>query len=270
MIHFQNYIKPQNLEEAYQLNQKKSAVIAGGFCFLRMQNRSYSTLIDLSDLLSDQIEETEEAFVIGAGASLRTLEIHEGLHSYTCGGTRDALKHIVGVQFRNCAQVGASIFSRFGFSDVLTLFLSMDSYVELYKGGRIPLCQFVSMKQERDILTAVIVKKKQIKAAYESMRNEAVDFPVLTVAVSEFADEKKTLVSIGARPAKARQVIFTGLLSEYPEAGLSGKMEEIASSFTYGSNLRGTGEYRRYLAGVLVGRAVSRIREINRQESGRI
>ena len=33
------------------------------------------------------------------------------------------------------ATVGGSIWGRFGFSDVLTVFLAMDSYVELYKGG---------------------------------------------------------------------------------------------------------------------------------------
>ena len=36
---------------------------------------------------------------------------------------------------RSMATVGGSIWGRFGFSDVLTVFLAMDSYVELYKGG---------------------------------------------------------------------------------------------------------------------------------------
>ena len=40
--------------------------------------------------------------------------------AYTAGAVREAVRHIVGVQFRNCATVGGSIYGRFGFSDVLT------------------------------------------------------------------------------------------------------------------------------------------------------
>ena len=40
---------------------------------------------------------------------------------------REAVRHIVGVQFRNCATVGGSVYGRFGFSDVLTLLLALVS-----------------------------------------------------------------------------------------------------------------------------------------------
>ena len=68
-------------------------------------------------------------------ATLRDLEQHESLNAYTAGAVKNAVKDIVGVQFRNMATVGGSIWGRFGFSDVLTVFLAMDCYVELYKGG---------------------------------------------------------------------------------------------------------------------------------------
>ena len=64
--------------------------------------------------------------------SLRDLELHKGLDAMTGGAVRESLRHIVGVQFRNLATVGGSIFGRFGFSDVLTMFLALDSWVELY------------------------------------------------------------------------------------------------------------------------------------------
>ena len=37
VIHYKNYVKPKDLEEAFALNAGKSEVIAGGFCFLRLQ-----------------------------------------------------------------------------------------------------------------------------------------------------------------------------------------------------------------------------------------
>ena len=55
------------------------------------------------------------------------------MNTYTHDAVKNAVKDIVGVQFRNMATIGGSIWGRFGFSDVLTVFLAMDSYVELYK-----------------------------------------------------------------------------------------------------------------------------------------
>ena len=49
----------------------------------------------------------------------------------------------MGVQFRNSVTIGGSIYSRFGFSDILTSLLTLDTYVEMYKGGIIPLKDFV-------------------------------------------------------------------------------------------------------------------------------
>ena len=49
------------------------------------------------------------------------------------------------------ATIGGSIWGRFGFSDVLTVFLAMDSYVELYKGGIVSMADFVSMKMDNDM-----------------------------------------------------------------------------------------------------------------------
>ena len=113
--------------------------------WLRLGKGSVNTAIDLCDLGLNTIEETEEQFSIGAMATLRDLELHEGLNSYSSCSVRNAVKDIVGVQFRNMATVGGSIWGRFGFSDVLTVFLAMDCFVELYKGGIIPLEQFAKM-----------------------------------------------------------------------------------------------------------------------------
>ena len=159
MLTFQNYVRAQSLEEAYELNQKKQNRVIGGMLWLKMSSGSANTVIDLCDLGLDTIEENDEQFSIGAMATLRQLEQSEALNSYTNGMAAKAVQNIVGVQFRNMATVGGSLWGRFGFSDVLTLFLSMESYVELYKGGIVPLEEFVSMKRDNDILVRLIVKK---------------------------------------------------------------------------------------------------------------
>ena len=103
MVTIQNYIRVKSLEEAYQLNQKKGSCIIGGMLWTKMQNRTILTAIDLCDLKLDQIEETENEIIIGSMVSLRQLELHRGLNNYTQNSVRDAVKDIVGVQFRNLA-----------------------------------------------------------------------------------------------------------------------------------------------------------------------
>ena len=142
MITIKNYVRARSLEEAWELNQGKRSRILGGMLWLRLANDSVDTAIDLCDLGLDKVEESDEAFFIGAMVTLRDLEKHEGLNAYCANAVANAVKDIVGVQFRNMATVGGSIWGRFGFSDVLTVFLAMDSYVELYQGGILPLEQF--------------------------------------------------------------------------------------------------------------------------------
>ena len=160
MITIREYKKVQSLEEAYELNQKKSNRIIGGMIWLKMETLNVGTAIDLSGLGLDAVEETETEFRIGAMTTLRTLETHEGLAAYTNGAMRESVRHIVGVQLRNLATLGGSLYSRFGFSDVLTMFLALDASVELYKGGIVPLSEYAERKKDRDVLVRVIVPKK--------------------------------------------------------------------------------------------------------------
>ena len=140
---------------------------------------------------------------------------------------REAVRHIVGVQFRNLATVGGSVYGRFGFSDVLTAFLAMDSYVELYKGGIVPMREFATSAFDRDILVRVIVKKTPGSFTYHSVRNTQTDFPVLTCAVSKI--NGKYCSVIGARPSKA-DIVFDdeGILNEVNDENISSFCKKVS------------------------------------------
>ena len=182
MLKIKNYVKVKSIAEAYELNQKKSACVLGGMIWLKMGNRNVSTAIDLSGLGLDTVQEREDEFYIGCKTSLRDLETNAALNELTQGAVRESLRHIVGVQFRNCATVGGSIFGRYGFSDVLTMFPRPG-----YLGGTVSCRKdpswrnLAQMKKDRDILEAVIVKKTPQQSVYLSQRNTETDFPVLTL-----------------------------------------------------------------------------------------
>lgn len=258
MMTIREYKRAESLEEAWQLNQKRPNRVLGGMIWLKMENINVGTAIDLSGLGLDTIEETDEGFSIGAMVTLRQLELHPGLAAYTDGAVRESVRHIVGVQLRNLATVGGSIYSRFGFSDVLTMFLALNASVELYKGGVVPLAEYAQRPYDRDILVRVLVPKENARFVYQSVRNSQTDFPVLTCAAAKSADGS-IRAAIGARPGKA--VLYTAA----PEAGETAEefaarfAAEVKADIKTESNLRGSAEYRRHLAGVLTKRAVCRL-----------
>lgn len=255
MITIQNYVRAESLEQAYELNQKKSARILGGMLWLKMAKNTVGTAVDLSGLGLDTIEETGEGFSIGAMVTLRQLEQHPRLNACTGGAFAKALAPVVGVQFRNMATVGGSVWSRFGFSDVLTLLLALDTTVELYKGGLVPLETFAAMPYDRDLLVRVHIRKTPGRVAYEAMRIQRTDLPVLTCAVAQTGGETRAV--IGARPGKAVVVRdANGLLHNgvTPESAAA-FADYVAGQVPMGSNNRGSAAYRSHLCRVLTRRA---------------
>ena len=260
MMTIREYKRAESLEEAWQLNQKKPNRILGGMIWLKMETINVGTAIDLSGLGLDTIEENEEGFSIGAMVTLRQLEQHPGLAAYTHGAMRETVRHIVGVQLRNLATMGGSIYSRFGFSDVLTMFLAMDCDVELYKGGILSLQEYAQRPYDRDVLVRLIVKKKPVRIVYQSLRLTRTDFPVLASAV--VCLDGKWQAVIGARPQRA-------LLVEDEEKILEGGLTEenirkfvayVTKKTPTGSNMRAGADYRSHLVEVQVRRALEEMR----------
>lgn len=262
MLTIQNYKKVESLEEAWELNQKKQNKIIAGMMWMRLGDSRINTAIDLSGLGLDQIEENETEFKIGCMVTLRDLETHSSFEKYTNGYTKEALRHIVGVQFRNLATVGGSIYGRYGFSDVLTLFLALDSYVELYKGGIIPLKEYARKAYDRDVLVSIIVKKRPVKLFYEAVRITETDLPVLTCCAVKFIEDSSCRLCIGATPKRAiivednEHILKDGITQESMVAFSKYAKNMIPTR----SNTRGTAEYRSHLVEVLTKRALTSIK----------
>lgn len=251
MLNIKNYVRAQSLEEAYTLNQNLRNRIVGGMLWLKMSNATVNTAIDLCDLGLDKIEESNTEFSIGAMTTLRDLELHPGLDRYSCGAVKAALKDIVGVQFRNMATIGGSLYSRFGFSDVLTLLLAMDVSVELHHAGLVPLESYAQMKRDRDVLVRIVIHKTSGRFAYRAMRNSRTDFPVLACAAACVNGEYR--LSVGARPSRAMLLRDEqGLLADGINAQSAARFAAYAAQkLPTGTNVRASAAYRSHLIGVL-------------------
>ena len=67
--------------------------------------------------------------------TLRDLEVNPILNKYFDGVLPKSVRDIIGIQFRNVVTVGGSVFSRYGFSDLIVGLLALETEVELYNGG---------------------------------------------------------------------------------------------------------------------------------------
>lgn len=260
MFTIQKLAQPQSLDEAYELlTAQRNNVLLGGCAFLRLGAQRIGTAIDLSRCSLAYIDETPEEIVLGAMATLRDVEIHPSAQSCFNGVLSKAVANIIGVQFRQVATVGASVFSKYGFSDLIPALLALDTDVQLFMGGRLPLAAFLRNPYRKDILTKVIIKKNSRKASYHQMRNSHSDFPLLNVAVSEL--EGNWRIVVGARPGRAR---FARRAAEVLAAGSAPENIAFASQVAAGelpfeTNTRATAAYRKALCETLVRRAVTEV-----------
>ncbi len=262
MIQIDKYIRAESPEMAYELCQKKTNVVLGGMLWLKQQNRRVNTAIDLCSLGLDKIEETEDSIRIGAMVTLREMETSPTLNALCGGAIEAALCRIVGVQFRNLATVGGSVFGRFGFSDVLTVLMALDARVVMHKAGTIPLTEFAENGCGRDILLYVLVPKKTSRAVYLSQRITATDFPVLNTAICRRDDGYFRCV-IGARPLRAVSYGDDSRILEKSvcEDSARAYAEDIASRVILAGNRRAAEDYRRDLCRVLVRRGILALEE---------
>lgn len=260
MFTFANFFPASTIEEAYaELMKNRKNVLLGGTSYLRMGNTNYNTAVDISNVTDiDKITEKEDSFEIGAMVSFRQLETDKNLYQWF-PVISTAVSDIVGVQLRNNVRIGATVFTKHGFSDLITALLSLDTYVVLYKGGELKLEDFLKEKESRrDILVKVIIKKEKLKTSFQCVRKSKADYSVLNMAVSR--DEAGNMrVAVGSRPSRA---VLAHKTMEFLKDNFDEKQagEILQREIVFGSNMRGTKEYRELLGAALLAKALKEVR----------
>ncbi len=252
----QNYHFATSLSDAYEMLAKnpQNCVVAGN-TWLRLSRRRINTLIDISRLGLDKIEESPNAIILGGGAPLRMVEEHPALQVLFSGVLPKSVAPIVGVQLRNAATVGAHVALKHGFSDFLTALLALDTTVCFYKSGEVPLDEYLLEKHPRkDIVTAVRIEKDGRIAELQAHRSTKADFATLTACAAKTPAGVYT-VTVGARPMVAvRCAAAAGLAGQNPAAAGA-----AAQQLNFAGNMRASSAYRKLLAGALVRRAVEEL-----------
>ena len=255
----QRYVRPKSLDEAYSLVRDEKGFLIGGGAWSRMNARTIDLAVDLSSLDLRYITTKSSRLEIGAMATARDIERSSEVEKAIGSILSDAVAHIVGVQLRNIITVGGTVAGKYGFSDLITALLALDAKVALYNEEEITLEEYLGSKSSGPkLIEKVIIETGDVQAAYTSVRKSHTDFAVLNVAAA--CRGGKWRVAVGARPgpavlsAEAEKSLASTSTPSEEDARKAG--DAAASELNFGSDLRGSSDYRKEICGVLVRRAI--------------
>ena len=253
-----SYVSVGSWQEAYKLLKAspKNKIIGGGL-WLKKGNAEVDTLIDLSKLGLNKIEDKGEYVEIGSMVTQRELEVSPLIKAFGGGVISDAVSQIMGPAFRNIATVGGSIFGKFGFSDLITVLLGFDVELQFYPNMKMKLEEYLAKAGYYDgILTHIRIRNRGEKAFFKKVKATALDYPILNVCVTK---TDKYRVVVGSRPLVATNLNKT---CEYLNNGGTDfdKASEIAlEELKVGDSMATKSDYRKQLAKVYIKRGLEEV-----------
>ncbi len=106
----------------------------------------------------------------------------------------------------------------------------------------------------------LIIQKSERQASFQMMRNSQGDYAILNVAVSRLEEDWR--IVIGARPGRCEIAQQASVLLGKGDPTVE-QIERAAQmavgEMTFGSNIRGSKEYRQRICPVLIKRAVQEV-----------
>lgn len=259
MFTIKQHLMAKSVEEGYEtLVKNRNNIILGGSAFLKLGNKNINIGIDLSNLELDYIREDENNIEIGPMTTFRSIETNEILKENFDGIVARSVEEIVGIQLRSVITAGATVASKYGFSDFITALLCLDTHIELFKGGVVSLESYLAEeKVPKDILVKIIIKKDGKSATFKTMRNSKSDYAILNCAVSNLDGEYRVVV--GARPGRA--VVAKIENEKFKIENLEEIIKKIVDEMKFGTNMRASGEYRKMIAKVLIRRSIEELQK---------
>ena len=253
------FVRAASLDEAYTLVHEQKGFPVGGGAWSRLNARRVDLAVDLSALGLRYIRKKGSMIEIGAMSTARDIETSRELQAAFGRLFSDTAAHIVGVQMKNIVTVGGTVAGRYGFSDLNTTLLATGAEVVLYKEGTVGFDEFLSNRSNGPILIEkILVPAAGLSGAFTTVRTTVNDFPILNTAAVH--SDTGWRIAVGARPGAARLAVEAAKIlgaEKSPDSLLIGKAaEQAAAELSFGSDIRGSGEYRTAVCTTLVKRAV--------------
>ena len=249
-----SFQRVSSLEEAYKLVKEspRNKVVAGGL-WLKKGNAEADTLIDLSLLGLDKIEDKKDYIEVGAMVTQRQFELSKLVPEMA----RQAVKSIMGPGFRNIATIGGSVYGKYGFSDVVTGLLGCKVELVFYPEATISLLDYVNKPGFFDgILTHVRIYKEDLKGFFKKVGITALDYPILNVAVTK---GKEYRVVVGSRPLVANRCQKTEAYLNEGGKDFAKAAKMAVEELKFGDSIATKSDYRKQLALTYVRRGLEEV-----------
>jgi carbon-monoxide dehydrogenase medium subunit len=256
------YYHPSSLGEAHRLALEDGAMLlAGGQTLLRDMKRgmhSPASLVDVSGILSTQIELRDGAVSIGAGATHAAVARSAVLGRHLTV-LADLASHIGDPAVRNRGTLGGALAANEPAGDYPAACLALDAVVHTTTRSVAATEFFIgdhdTVLEPGEIVTAVTFPLV-LRAAYIKFLNPAARYAMVGVFVALGADGSARVAVTGAhrdgafRWQDAERALTVGFASE--------RLYELhLSPGGLANDLFATAEYRAHLTGVLARRAVA-------------
>jgi len=261
-LRIKEYFTPTTIEEAYSLVQDDQTTIIAGGAWLKLLPKTIEKAMDLSKLNLNQIIENDHTIEIGAMVTLEDMAQHPSLSILGNDIIPKAIYHIMGVPIRNIATIGGSIAGRFGFSDIITPLLVLNTTVVFSHIEPMSLEEYMNRKKiTQDFITKIIINKADICAHFKSVKKTSNDFPILNLSVSK--QDNQYRIAVGARPAGAllahEAMAYINSQTDISEEIISQTAKLAINELAFGTNSRGSATYRTSIAEVLIRRGIEEV-----------
>lgn len=271
------YLAPSTAAEVFAAlaAHPDSKVLAGGqslIPIMKMRLVELSHVIDLRHLAWKRVYEDGDGIHIGALVTHRALEEDRELGE-RLPIVRDAARHLADLQVRGMGTIGGALAEADPSGDWSAVMIALDAAVVIASSGgkrRIPIVElftdpYSTSLEHAELIEEVIVPAAVLrgKGAYLKLERRAGSFAIAGVAAqivlaADGTVERAGIGLAGAgltslRAAAAEQRLIGETLSVPVIREAARLAMEIATPF---EDLRGSGEYKREMVGVLTERAL--------------
>ncbi|MGM0380795.1 MAG: FAD binding domain-containing protein [bacterium] len=278
MNNLEEYLYPESVEEAVELlgrEDKNTRIIAGGTSIglEKNESRSVDSLVDITKLELDYIEENKEGLAIGATTPVGTIEEDSAANELAGGIIASAAGKVGTTPLRNMITLGGNISRLRVWSDMPGVLLAADASVKVTGedgDDEFSAEEFFSSHPGRlldrtDVVTEVVFPPRMKEFTGDYLKFSKTDDSYATVSIAaalKTAGDKIEEARIAVTSASPLPVYCeeasTALAGEVYSEELAGKVAKICrENISTTDNLWGSASYKSILIERLVPRVLN-------------
>ncbi len=269
------WLYPKTVNECFELLRMygdRGEIVGGGLDIVWRERKDIEVLISLEKIPLNYIKIEDNSIKIGATTTLGKIEREEKLKEFLNGSFINSISKIATPILRNIMTVGGTVARGYGWSDVLTIFMTLDAKINLFDGEFKALSfeEFFDYKkrEKKFIIYELEIPKfdSTYHFSYIRFTRTSADIPLINegilVKIENNLIEKANVV-VGGRPnfpVHLNKVEKFLIKKDLSDENIN-FAKELAKEIEVFDDLRASKEYRKQLSSVLTKRNLIKVKE---------